>query len=1077
MITGVRLTQLAHGEPLIGASWSYKNLYGVSAVEQRLEDLFNAAQYLGFNFIIDTITPQLTSQGLLTLDNNGIYGDQWSIERRLELYKTYSFQTGIQLLIEVDFPGDINSNIDYYAQYFIELVTQYPWVGYWQVMLNPETLLSNGQYKCTPANYVKFLNIVYSQIKINYPGIKIGGPGIYDGLIEYVNSEYISPSGITLHNGWLAEAMGEKYGSDPSYQTIGPLGFLNNIDFFSIQGEQNTYDLRYEIFPSVISKLNNGIEALFSNQRLTKTIQIFSISQGHQALSGDNAALEEQPFYDLREILNCVDNNIVSFKTQLVDEYFDPSIYGATYDATKAGFGLLYYYLGASGYKPACTEYNFLLKNLKNYNVSISNTITSTNQVYEANPDVNSITLISNDQSSKVTIIWPTTFRPLSPVSSNLYTNVVLTPHYYRQYLLPTGQQLSVVDSTEISFENYDFILVFETIVVQVVDKAAISSAIQTQLTYTEEILVDLINLLPSSYNKEVRDVNYYKLLRSLAFEMANADIQVDIVKDDTYLKTAHGTSIYNNFGVLVNLQQQPQWNDEQYRLLVQGVTKSLLEGPTKQSIIDALQLFTNFKVNIFELYKDAKYVDPGMYTGMNPQFTFVVEIEKPIEDSIDQASVYSDTMYILSIVKPAHTIGVIIVLLAGTENYRDQYASNNGVLLDNADISRMDLEEKAVESIFGWRYGNYPGQFSTMDTNIISNSSLTNGGLLLGPRYVLYDNVFCSCDFSDKNDIYPKQNLEETMLSLLNILGNEQYHDVLDSSLVNFDYNFKEAKYGIVDDGLIKTNGGLLYNQNEIIGNEFRVLNLFRLAVHNRVMDELDSFLFEYIENEDISLRSRFELHNPYPSGVIDVAISGFSDQLATIGIDSNPDIYLIAEPHEYYRNRTLGPINYHIHKQITETAQAGENTIFLPETDLFLKGSATVEYTTKIYINGFLMPTWAYNEVANSFDPTRSNVIVLENDIIQEGDIIVVTYLCDRNIIVDNFSIVESSISALSYNINENVNWNYTSNVMNGLILNINPLNLSPFISTIQERVNFKLFRVNQDGTTTVLANSGIA
>ena len=52
MISGVRLTQLSHGEPLLSTAWSYNNLYGVDAVEKRLEDLFNNAQYLGFNFII-----------------------------------------------------------------------------------------------------------------------------------------------------------------------------------------------------------------------------------------------------------------------------------------------------------------------------------------------------------------------------------------------------------------------------------------------------------------------------------------------------------------------------------------------------------------------------------------------------------------------------------------------------------------------------------------------------------------------------------------------------------------------------------------------------------------------------------------------------------------------------------------------------------------------------------------------------------------------------------------------------------------------------------------------------------------
>ena len=55
MITGVRLTQLELGEPLLGASWEYKTLTGKEAVEKRLDDIFYNASYLGFNLIIDTI--------------------------------------------------------------------------------------------------------------------------------------------------------------------------------------------------------------------------------------------------------------------------------------------------------------------------------------------------------------------------------------------------------------------------------------------------------------------------------------------------------------------------------------------------------------------------------------------------------------------------------------------------------------------------------------------------------------------------------------------------------------------------------------------------------------------------------------------------------------------------------------------------------------------------------------------------------------------------------------------------------------------------------------------------------------
>ena len=65
MITGVRLTQLELGEPLLGASWEYKTLTGKEAVEKRLDDIFYNASYLGFNLIIDTIKPEIDANGKL----------------------------------------------------------------------------------------------------------------------------------------------------------------------------------------------------------------------------------------------------------------------------------------------------------------------------------------------------------------------------------------------------------------------------------------------------------------------------------------------------------------------------------------------------------------------------------------------------------------------------------------------------------------------------------------------------------------------------------------------------------------------------------------------------------------------------------------------------------------------------------------------------------------------------------------------------------------------------------------------------------------------------------------------------
>lgn len=218
---------------------------------------------------------------------------------------------------------------------------------------------------------------------------------------------------------------------------------------------------------------------------------------------------------------------------------------------------------------------------------------------------------------------------------------------------------------------------------------------------YVEKILRDLLNLLPSSYNKEVADTNYYKLFRALAQELADAKLAIKTVKDNQYLETVHPDAIYNNFGVLVKLQKMPDWDDEKYRSLVSSVIQSLLTGPTRESIAKAFKMFTNFHVNIYELYKDADKIDPAIYQGYNPKFTFLLEIEKPVEVYADNTTLQRDANYIIGILKPAHTIGLHIINLTANEDFRLYYAVEQKIYSLTRDLIEQKIENKINEILF----------------------------------------------------------------------------------------------------------------------------------------------------------------------------------------------------------------------------------------------------------------------------------------------------------------------------------------------------------------------------------------
>jgi hypothetical protein len=189
-----------------------------------------------------------------------------------------------------------------------------------------------------------------------------------------------------------------------------------------------------------------------------------------------------------------------------------------------------------------------------------------------------------------------------------------------------------------------------------------------------EQILYEMLYMLPSSYNKDVQDTNYYKLFRALALELSDVAIKIQEIQKNAVLNTASGNFIYDNFGSLVRLRRREEWDDEKYRGLVKGVIKSLIAGPTKESMISAFKSFFNFKANVYELFKD-KNLPFDIPDGVNKKFTFIVEMEIPVELMYDELNISKDSEYLINIVKPAHTLSILFRTYVAEENYSKHYS------------------------------------------------------------------------------------------------------------------------------------------------------------------------------------------------------------------------------------------------------------------------------------------------------------------------------------------------------------------------------------------------------------------
>lgn len=313
---------------------------------------------------------------------------------------------------------------------------------------------------------------------------------------------------------------------------------------------------------------------------------------------------------------------------------------------------------------------------------------------------------------------------------------------------------------------------------------------IQNEWQLFEETLRTLLYLLPRSYNTEINDTNFYKLLRALALEIKDAKIEVQKLRNDMYLKTVSEDKIYENFGTLVKLKKNSDWDVEKYRGLISGIIQALLKGPTKQSLIDGVRLFTDLKVNVYELYKeeDRKKIDPNLYKYIHSQYGFVLEIEKPLDKFADQNALMRDVNYIVNIIKPAHTISIIIMTLIDEENYKTSYyerfkdikTPNPEIIIDpkNPDYYNLyGMEEYSVDTNLIYKENIYGYDYKSENV-FTTGISLIGGTDLIAPIYFLEDKSNFYAEYFGKEYFDPN-------------LINEYYQNLLELYEQQYQVNY----------------------------------------------------------------------------------------------------------------------------------------------------------------------------------------------------------------------------------------------------------------------------------------------
>ena len=576
MLSGIKFSQLGHGDILIDKNWSYRNLWGLAASKQKLLDQFKYSKEIGFKIIYDSIRPIYDENMNLTLKNSGHNSQIWPLydsithEDRISLYRKEVLAGNFTFICRVEFPHILtNENMDEYVDFFMDLVQNpdFSWIENWTFFENPEQLVHIEEKDIyvpaiSPQNYVTFLSTIRTLAKKTNPNVKIGGPGLLKGLCTIDPNNPLKNDNTFYHN-WLKEAV--------------ELSLLQNIDFFTVQLRQEVFGLDYDYIYTLSTLLKDLLGKYSSDENI---MPIYSLNQGRQELDrNDIDKLLDQTYYTMSELLNTAKNGIIPIINCIADFPSHANL-NPFYDSKTDGYGIFKFDLTK---KPQFEIFKFILKNLDNYT-----TLANHNSIYK-NPFADDITFINNrsarDSTSLISVIWPKYKKE---------NKIVILPNADQHYMLVDGTKEKIINPYEFISER-DFIIVIQKLNTQLIDYKDLRTTIFKKYMYNMQTRDSLLKSLPTTYNTETDETNFYKILRSFALDYSDVKVEVDTLKNNAYLDTAQKDAIYNNFGKLVNLEKQYDWDYEKYRRLIKGVINSLLTGPTKKSIQDAANLFINY--------------------------------------------------------------------------------------------------------------------------------------------------------------------------------------------------------------------------------------------------------------------------------------------------------------------------------------------------------------------------------------------------------------------------------------------------------------------------------------------------
>ena len=172
-------------------------------------------------------------------------------------------------------------------------------------------------------------------------------------------------------------------------------------------------------------------------------------------------------------------------------------------------------------------------------------------------------------------------------------------------------------------------------------------------------VLSALMDLLPSNYQKS-DSPNLSQLLRVMAREAGRQNISAAGINDDKVFLTTRIEYLQQILGERLFLSDRIvpfTTNDVIYREFLVSIKNAYLTGSTKTVIEDVVNEFTKLKVNLKELYLEAR--KPGSAYGLTDTHKMILEVfvDDLLASGRDIATINLQLSFFIDLVRPAHVL------------------------------------------------------------------------------------------------------------------------------------------------------------------------------------------------------------------------------------------------------------------------------------------------------------------------------------------------------------------------------------------------------------------------------------